>query len=394
MSMPLMPAVPRARKGWRAAGIALTLLVATIGASAKADDQPDPYAVTIKVDATADNAIDARRMARLDGQRRALEKAVEQLAGSPDAKLPQLDDNAITAMVDNFEVANERVSAVRYLADYTFHFHPSLVRRLMKTAGIAPAGAPSAGDASAGTASGTGSGDKSAVILPVFENGATAVLWDDPNPWRDAWAQRPAESGPARLTVPLGGVGDLTVIDAEQAMAGNSDALGAIAAHNGGGEAIVVLATSEHGGDRLEGLAVTVKRYRQGQLVGTQSVTFTANPGESEADLIKRAVDATAAAIQNGANTIVGDSGPSTSLTVTVPITDLGEWIEVRNRLVAVPTVRRVDLLSLSRQKARVAITYSGTPDQLRSRLAEANLDLGGGDPTLRVRPSDAASPR
>src|SRR6516162_5542818 len=72
---------------------ALLLLVALIEPPhAAADDQPDPYTVTVKVDATADNAVEARRIARLDGQRQALAKAVAQLAGSPDVKLPKLSD--------------------------------------------------------------------------------------------------------------------------------------------------------------------------------------------------------------------------------------------------------------------------------------------------------------
>jgi hypothetical protein len=408
MSLPLKPASAGARRGWCAAGAALLLLVVLVRVSpARADDQPDPYTATVKVDATAANAVDARRLARLDGERRALARVVGQLAGSQDVTLPKLSDDQVSDMVDNFEVANEHNSAVRYLADYTFHFHPARVRRMMQAAGIAMAGeAPSAvpagGSAPAENADSTGApaggaaaaeaGRGPAVVLPVFEDGTTAILWDDPNPWRDAWAQRPPGSGPTRLVVPLGGVSDLTVIDAQQALAGKPDALGKIAADNGGGDAIVVLATTERRGDQLEGLEVTVKRYRHGRLDGTQSESFGVNPGEAEDAFIARAVTGTAAAIETGANEVAAPNGPPASLTATVPINGLGEWIQVRNRLAGVPTVRRVELLSLSRREARIEITYSGTPDQLKSSLAGANLALAGSDPAWRVMPADAAS--
>jgi hypothetical protein len=398
MSLPPKQALVEAWHGRRVAGALLLLLFALLQTSpAIADDQPDPYAITVKVDATADNAVDARRIARLDGQRQALVKLVEQLSGSTDVKLPKLDDDAITDMVDNFAVANEHMSAVRYLADYTFHFHPAQVRRLMQEASIAPADNAAAGNSQAGNAAAPaaaegGSAAAPAVVLPVFKDGPTAVLWDDPNPWRDAWAQRPAGSGAARLTVPLGGVSDLAVIDAAQAIAGNPDALDSIAAHNGGGDTIAALATAQRQGDKLAGLAVTVKRYRHGQLAASLSESYSINPGESEDDFITRAVAGTAAAIESGAHDAADMSGPTTSLTATVPITGLGEWVEVRNRLAAVPSVRKVDLLSLSRQQARIEITYSGTPDQLKSSLADANLNLGGNDPTWQVRPADAAS--
>jgi len=191
--------------------------------------------------------------------------------------------------------------------------------------------------------------------------------------------------------VPLGGVGDLSVIDAAQAVAGKPEPLAAIAAHEGGGSAIVALATAERQGGRLSGLSISIKRYSEGRLAGAQGATFSIKPGESDADFMTRAVSGTAAAIESGANEAEAGDGPPASLTAIVPINGLGDWIAVRDRLAAVPAVHRVDLLSLSRQEARIEITYSGTADDLRTSLAEANLDLGGGAPTWQVRPAAAA---
>ena len=118
-------------------------------------------------------------------------------------------------MVESFEVANERMSAVRYVADYTFHFRPSKVRRLVRV--VEPAAAESAGK-SAGEAEGKASaesGNRAIVVLPVYKDGGDIALWDDPNAWRAAWAQRSAGPGPARLILPLGDAKDLAAIDAE-----------------------------------------------------------------------------------------------------------------------------------------------------------------------------------
>jgi hypothetical protein len=68
--------------------------------------------------------------------------------------------------------------------------------------------------------------------------------------------------------------------------------------------------------------------------------------------------------------------------------------VQVRGRLASVSAIRKIDLLSLSRQEARIEVKYLGTPDQLKSSLAEVNLDLGGGDPIWRIQPSGAASVR
>jgi hypothetical protein len=285
-------------------------------------------------------------------------------------------------MVTSFEVADEKMSAVRYLADYTFHFRAAKIRQLLRRADIA---------FSEGAA-------KPVTVVPVYQDGGKTVLWDDPNPWREAWAQVPAGSGPTRLGLPLGGLGDVTAIDADQARSGDPQALTDIAQRNGGEEALVALAAARRQGDRLAGVDIRLKRYRLGQPVDSRSDSIDANPGESETDLLKRAVAAAVADLQHGRAPNVDKEASLAdkvaSLAAIVPLASLGDWVEMRQRLAAVPAIRRIDLLSLSRQQAKIEISYVGSPDQLKSSLAEADLDLGGADPDWRLQPASAAGLR
>jgi hypothetical protein len=409
MALRLMSAIAGDR-GLRNLGCTLLLLgaVATRAGPALAQESDEAYSATVKVDATAESAAAAREVARIDGQRRALAAVIEGLSGASEpAKPPKLDDKAITDMVVSFEVANEHMSAVRYVADYTFHFRPSKVRRLVRVVETPPADSgsksspdKSPGDSGKSPGEGAGkpsaeSGNRTVVVLPVYQDGSNLVLWDDPNAWRMAWSQRPAGPGPGHLVLPLGDAGDLAAIDAEKAGSGRSDALTAITQRNRGSEAVVALATARRQDNKLAGLDINVKRYRSGRLVDTQATSFDAAPGESEADLLKRAAESTAADIESGAKRNAGaHSDQPASLAVTVPISSLGEWVQVRGRLASVSAIRKIDLLSLSRQEARIEVKYVGTPDQLKSSLAEVNLDLGGGDPIWRIQPSGAASAR
>jgi hypothetical protein len=394
---------------------ALLLLgaVAMRAGPAPAQETDEAYSATVKVDATADSAAAAREMARIDGQRRALATIIERLSGASEpAKPPKLDDKAITDMVASFEVANEHMSAVRYVADYTFHFRPSKVRRLVRVVETPPgeSGSKSPPDKNPGDKSPADSGGKSPaeggkppvesgnramVVLPVYRDGSNVVLWDDPNAWRTAWSQRPAGSGLGRLVLPLGDAGDLAAIDAEKAGSGRPEALTAIAQRNSGSEAVVALATARRQGDKLAGLDVAVKRYRYGHLVDTQGSSFEADPAESEVDFLRRAADSVAAEIESSAKRNPGArSDQPASLAVSVPITSLGEWVQVRDRLASVSVIRKIDLLSLSRQEARIEVRYVGSQEQLKSSLAEVNLDLGGGDPVWQIQSSGAASAR
>ncbi len=340
---------------------------------AAADDQPDPYSATVKVDATADSAAAARTTARTEGQRRALDEVIQRLTGSTDlSKLPKLDDQTITNLVDSFEVADEKMSQVRYLADYTFHFRRSRIRQLLRNADIAFSDTP----------------EKPVVVVPVLQDGDKLMLWDDPNPWRDAWNEAPAASGPTKLSLPLGGVGDLTAIDAEQARSGDAQALSDIAQHNGGDVALVALAAERRQDGRLAGLDISLKRYRLGQPGDSRTDSVDAHPGESDGDFFKRAVVAAVADIEHGA---APPADKEASLAVTVPIASLGDWVELQRRLAAVPGIRRVDLLSLSRQQAKVQIRYVGSPEALKSSLAQADLDLDGNEPDWRLVPAGGA---
>jgi hypothetical protein len=381
MSSPLVSAIA-GRLGGRAAGAGLLLLVLVLGCAPAAADQPsDPYSATVKVDATADNAAAARTIARTNGQRAALMKVVARLTGSTDeSNLPKLDDQQITDMVDNFEVADEKMSPVRYLADYTFYFRPSKVRHLLQRAGIAFSDHPG----------------KPLVVVPVYRDGDTSMLWDDPNPWREAWGQVPAATGPTRLTLPFGGIGDVTAVDADQALAGDAQALSDIAQRNGGDQALVAVATTRRQGDQFTGLDLSLKRYRQGQLIDSRKESVAANPGEDEAALMKRAVTVATTDIEHGpppSSTAGGGNSGEASLDAVVPISSLGDWVEMRQRLAAVPAIHRVDLLSLSQQQAKITIRYAGSPDQLKLALAEADIALGGADPEWRLQPVSAASP-
>ena len=64
----------------------------------------------------------------------------------------------------------------------------------------------------------------------------------------------------------------------------------------------------------------------------------------------------------------------------------------MQQRLSAVREFAKSTCLSLSRQQAKIEIKYVGSPDQLKSSLAGADLDLGGGDPEWRLSPSAANS--
>jgi hypothetical protein len=138
--------------------------------------------------------------------------------------------------------------------------------------------------------------------------------------------------------------------------------------------------------DRPAGLEATVRRYRAGRPVDSHVEPIVAIPGESESDLLRRAVAAIVSDIASGwKKESVAHYDQEGSLTAVLPIAGLDDWVRARERLAGVPAIRKVALVALSRQEATIEIGYVGRIDQLTASLAEINLDLVRGDPLWRL---------
>ena len=390
MSLPPLAGGIDRRVAWRPTALALAsllLLFPILAPLSRAQEVEDPYTATVKVDATAETAAKAREAARLDGQRRALGVIADHVSSGGAAKLAKFDDKTIADLIASFEVANERMSAVRYLADYTFHFRAEPVQRVLRGAGLALSGEPG----KEGSKEGSKDTGASLVLLPVYQPAGEALLWEDPNPWREAWAEAPPGSEASHLSVPLGDISDIAAIDAAKARAGDAEALAAIARQNGGEEAIVALATPRGPPDRPLGLDVVLRRYRAGRLVDSRPAALTAKPGEAAGDFLRRAVVAMTADINSGWKK---EAAPrydqQGSLTAALPISGLDDWVKLRDRFAGVPTIRKVALVALSRQEATIEIEYLGNIDQLKASLAGLSLELVQGDPVWRLARSTA----
>jgi len=77
-------------------------------------------------------------------------------------------------------------------------------------------------------------------------------------------------------------------------------------------------------------------------------------------------------------NVTIGEppSGPVRTLSVSVPITSLHDWVEVRRRLVGIPTVQKASVRALARTEGQLDLVYFGDEMQLQQALAQRQLSL------------------
>jgi hypothetical protein len=341
----------RQRWAGRIRAAVLALLAAT--ATAKADalftvsDNP--------VDVTAANAIAARERALGEAQTAAARKLLERLVAPGDvARLPRVPPGQAAAWVQDVEIADERVTPVRYMANVTVRFRPEPVRRFLSEQGLAFVEREAA----------------PTLVVPILVQPDGPILFDDRNRWLRAWADRPA-GGIAPTVVPLGDIADVSGLSAAQALAGDRARLAALARRYGATRIAVVQARPGAGGE----VGVTTTIYDGDSVPETVIESHGdptgdhAGPGRETAATIERRWRASAARAPAAA-------GSAGALLVTAAIQSPEEWAALRRRLADVPGIERVDVVAVMPGRGRLRLHHQGGIDQLRSALTQRALRL------------------
>jgi hypothetical protein len=331
-------------------------------------------AYDVPVDETAGNVTEARDRGLTQGQVAGFRKVVERVVAREDwAQIPQLGHDQIVNMVRDFSIANERSSAVRYLADLTVRFDPEVIRRLLRTNNVPF----------------TETISKPLVVVPLMREGAEGrwMLWGD-NAWRKAWEQVPKDVGLVPLIVPLGNNQDVAALTTEQAAAKDLAALNALAALHGANGTLIATAT-------VVGDAIHMSLSEQRADLPAEDVTLiqAGEAGQTPDEILVAAAHAAALAVNDTwkqSNRIA--FGGTTQITALVPVGDLKEWLTVRKRLDDVQLIDHIELQAVTRDRAQVTLHYAGAQRQLELAMSQHDLSLAQQNGVWIIQARDAAS--
>lgn len=320
----------------------------------------------VDVDKTAETAAAAREQAIAEGHVLAFRRLMARLVPeSQRSVLPALGQRDIVPLVLSFEIESEKRSTVRYLGSFKFRFRRSDVRQFLQNSGVGFAETRS----------------KPVLLLPVFDSAGAKLLWDDPNPWFDAWNAVPPSDGLVPVGLPAGDLADIRDISAEQAVAGNADQL-ALIAERYGASAVLVAEASITADPGTGARALTVStRYFGGTSDGRTAIrSFAYADQETDDAAIRRAAQQVALQVEEDwkqENLIRFNN--QNNLIAMIALTDLRQWVEVRRKLREIAFLQRWQLVAMSRRSASVRLTYYGDAEQLRVALAQRDLILEQG---------------
>ena len=316
----------------------------------------------VLVDVTSSSSADARNKALANGQRRAFERLLRRLVMSDDVlRLPKMTSGEIDEYVLDFAVDKEKNSPVRYLANLTFRFKPRQIRNLLRDFEIEFAETVS----------------KPVLILPIYESAAAKSLWDNPNPWREAWGQLDLSGGLVPLKIPVGDLKDVGLVGAEQAVAGDEEPIRAIGVRYEVDTIMVAygVLTSDFRG--RPAIRVNVIPHGADQRASAMENFFMLKSDESIGSLLTRVVASTVTTIEDRwkENNLINFEQGSV-LAAAMTIQSLSDWVEAQRRLRSVAVIERVDLVLFSRNEAHINIFYLGETEQLSLALAQADMQL------------------
>lgn len=343
--------------------LAPLLAWAALGAGPAAA-QGDLYSVAgIQVDATDENAASARVAAHASGHLAAFEILVARLVPEDEIfAVPQLDAAEIGALVQDFSVDNERTSAVRYLATLNFRFNPDSVRGFLGQNEI-----PFAEIRSEPT-----------LVLPILSEKGQTLLWRQPNAWRTAWQGMQLDAELVPMVLPLGDLEDISAVTAGQVLSGDANGLQALARRYG--VASIYVARLSLGDDPDTNLSTAVlDLWRFGGIQASTTVrqSHLQQSEESRGAFLRRVARSTANEITEGwKQENLLRLAEQSSIMVTVPVADLGQWLQVKARLDQVVTVVDSKLSHMTRGSVDLLITYIGDQNQLTRALAQQQLSL------------------
>jgi hypothetical protein len=322
----------------------------------------DPYTVSgIKVTASDPRPEEARAKAVAEGEQLAFERLLRRFTLAEDfVRLPKPTAEVIRTAVRNFSIESELGRGGRYTATIGYQFDREAVRAFLEQAKVPFLDTPS----------------PPLVVLPVWIEKGKKYLWDDPNPWREAWSRNEADDSIVDFVRLRGDLDDLRAISADEAESANRLALGRIGERYRAGLIVVAVAALEKGRRRI---AVQMHDLANGQTTILSEIAA----GEDAAALDKAAAELARALDAAWKRSAVAVERNATVARIRAPLEGLEHWIRIRQALQSLSQSRGFDTISMSATEAVIELRFAGTLAELKHQLEQKGLGLTP-DPSVK----------
>lgn len=375
----------------------------------------DNYEVKdVQVDVSAGSALTARKQAFVDARKQAFGILADRML-TPQTRplLVMPSDKALSDMVRDFEIVDERMTSKRYAGRVNIRFNPTAARAALKVfagtpqaaaaqaAPTAPAVPVAAGDSQSAQPAPQAVSEsadapyvpdapkraaRTVLVLPWSGPIGQQKLWGSDNAWRAAWDSQSgsgASDGAMTILVPLGDVDDLRDYNPAQPLSRRVN-LENLMARYSATEVVLALAEPMPEGS----LAVSLYRYQGNNPLPLGRMTVTADAwGDVYGAAVQRVTtvlrqqepitQAGPSRIATQQQTAAPASGNVTGTYITIAqFSGLAEWVALRAALKNAPGVQQLDMLAISPAQAKLSLVYQGDPAGMQAAFARSGLSF------------------
>ena len=314
------------------------------------------------MDETATSSRQASRAALKKAQRIALEKLFRKIIREEDHKhLPPLTDGQITELVSGIEIANEKSSSVRYIADFTVHFSRDKIYNFLSAMQL-----PFAETLSSPVN-----------ILTVLEKDGAALLWEKSNDWRTAWMDYDTINNlvPIKVITPSR-TGRMTMT-AWQAQQGDPEALDKFARLTGL-RTLYIMSAQVENDYGAGGRSLTLKIFKAGEdMLAYETTVTTSGDVENLDALYDEAIKRATYWLDNQwKEKVMIHFGTSSHLIMNIQFDQSEDWFTIKKRLESISLIRKVTYRKFKTNSAEVEIEHSGDVAQITLTLEQEDLIL------------------
>jgi len=380
------------------------MIVAEVKVSvAQTAEAGDAFTVRgIQIDVTAESAKAARDNAFKQAQEKSLPVLFQQLEaqGYKTQGMKTASAKEIASAIKDFEISNEKISAVRYKGDFVFRYDEALLSQYFYQVNNTQQFSNTSGANNRNQAHGIKHGTKGGtLVLPFFKDGNKSItLWDGYNPWKDIWASNTTRA----IMTPIGDLSDIRDISSTQSQTYNPENLARMAQRYGVDRIVVLIGTQRT--DRFQASLYDTARGRP-DFIGDINVDASAYPTAPQRLQVgyNRALEMiyklqpvhaigsppsdqyaenrqTQEVLSNRPSSYVstntGVGGPTASFQGRIEYTSMQEWLRSQKTLRRVRGVTSLDVLSLTPTQAEVKVQYQGAFDSLATAMMDAGYNI------------------
>jgi hypothetical protein len=271
-------------------------------------------------------------------------------------------------MARGTEVLEEKIGDKSYRARLLISFDADEVSNLISQYGI--------GSANESVPTKT----SSFLFLTSFEEDGNTMLWEERNPWRQAWRNLGLENNTGDIIVPYGDNNDQAVVNEKTLATTNYAALAPLTIRYGTSDIVILQAKYTKNPDMI---LTVVKRRINRSLNEVNVMTYRADLQETRDILLARAAADIADSllnkkneeISNGVAGVVGN-GEKGKIMMLASITTLGSWTTLKAKLQTLPMIEKIEMLAMSPQQVDMIVHYRGSLESLEGGITGVGLRL------------------